>query len=591
MVLDPAITESHEDFCATHYKIRNKHGIPVQFWLQPAQQRLNEIIERCRAKRKPVRVVVLKARQVMISTAVAAEFHRRVYLNSGQRALIVAHQADASKNIYGYYSQFHDSIVESPLTFRNEVLQRADDRGLIRYGNDSEIRVATAVNLKTGRSASLRYLHLSEYAFWPDARVLMTGLMQCVPDDPDTAVIVESTANGVGGPFYNLVMEAMDPTSGSEWEFLFFAWWEHPEYRREIIDKPAFQAGLTKEELELQTRYHLTLEQIHWRRWAIKNKCQGSTEIFKQEYPSCPQEAFLYSGRPRFNHAMLAKMPVVRDAPVGELVAYQHGPKIVVAFEQQDRGALVLYKRPQPNRRYAIGIDVAEGIDPAALASLGDSDPDYSVAIVMDRDTGEQVAKLRGRMEPAPFAEYVAAVARWYNYAYLVPESNSVGIALLEGLLRDEYPPSLIYHRRPQPDEQFSDNAGSTQLQFLGWKNNTVTRVQLISKLDQAIREMSIQLHDPNTVAECQSFVVKANGKAEAQDGAHDDEVIALALCIVGIEQPPPDDRLQKFTAAQRAQRAALGMPVMASGGGSPTGPQRYGVRRPQGRDVAKLHF
>ena len=412
----------------------------MPFLLQPAQIKLHELIEKARQKRKPVRIVVLKARQVMISTATAAEYFHAVPFSAGQKALVVAHEKDACKNLYSYYSQLVDNyqpfagVIGLPA-----IEQRADDRGFLKWANQSQIKIATANNLKTGRSSSIRYLHLSEYAFWRDARTLMTGLMQCVPNDPDTCVIVESTANGVGGPFYQLCMEAMDPSSGSEWDFLFFAWWEHPEYVLAVADKPAFEGSLTRDERDMAERYHLTLEQLNWRRWCIRANCQNSPEIFKQEYPSNPEEAFLFTGRPRFSHTHLARMPVIADPTVGELVTMQAGPKQVLTFQQQDRGALVVYKRPLPNKRYIIGVDVAEGIDPAAQASLGASDPDYSVAMVADADTGEQVARLRGRIEPAPFGEYVNALAQWYNWAFVVPEANGPGIAFLEALLREGF--------------------------------------------------------------------------------------------------------------------------------------------------------
>jgi hypothetical protein len=564
----------HAEFCRRSLRIRDKAGLAVPFELQPAQLKLRAIIEKCRKKRKPVRIIVLKARQVMISAGTAAEFFHCVPFTGGQRALIVAHENKASKNIFSYYAQLHDSyqpcVGEGPFFNLPELVQRSDDRGLLKYANNSQIEVSTANNVKTGRSASIRYLHASEFAFWRDAKTLMTGLSQCVPDDPDTMIVIESTANGKGGEFYRRCMDAMDPNSDTEWEFLFFAWWEHPQYTRPVPNKPAFQASLSREEQEMQERYHLTLEQLHWRRWAIKNNCSGSPETFLQEYPSNPKEAFLASGRPRFSLTHLAKMPLIEEATVGELQEIQAGPKMRLVFNEQQRGALVVYKRPQAHKEYTAGIDVAEGIDKEARGG-GASDPDYSVANFFDRDTGEQVAKLRGRIEPGPFAEYVAAVARWYNWSFLVPEANGPGIAFLEGLLSTGYPPSLIYHRQAQPDEQYADNA-SASLQLLGWRNTNVTRVQLISRLDSAIREFSIRLHDPNSIAECESFVIKTDGKAEAQDGTHDDEVISIALGVIGLGCPPPDKRLLGLGPQQPAKTAPLGTVVT------------YGKRRPPER-------
>lgn len=532
--------QEHETFCRESLAIRDKSGRTVPFELQPAQRKLRKVIQRCREQGRPVRIIVLKARQVMISTATAAEFFHEVPFKSGQKAVIVAHELKASKNIFGYYEQLRDNYVP----FRGLISlppekTDAPAAGTITWQNGSSITVATAKNLKGGRSASMRFLHLSEYAFWPDARTLMTGLMQVVPDDPDTCVIIESTANGVGDDFHRRWKEATDPTSTSEWIALFFAWWEHPEYVRPINDRAAFQSSLTSEERDLQQKYNLKLEQLHWRRWAIKNKCGGSIESFHQEYPSCPEEAFLSTGRPRFHLQSLAKMPVREDSISGELQEIASGTKTSLRFLPQERGAMLLYKKPQENKRYAIGIDVAEGIDPSETGE----DPDYSVACVLDADTGEQVAKVRGRIEPGPFGEYCAALGRYYNWAYLVPEANSAGLALIEELLRQDYPPPLIYHRKPQPDEKYADGKTAV-LQYLGWKQSVVTRPQLLNTLDMAIREFDVFITDRGTLEECQSFVWKPNGKCEAQDGCHDDEVFAVALAVVGRATMPADKRL-----------------------------------------------
>ncbi len=473
----------------------------------------------------------------------------------------------ASQNLFSYYQQLQENYAGFRGCFPTLPVIRAND-GLLAWEGGGYIKVATANNVKTGRSFSLRYLHLSEFAFWRDPKTLMTGLMQSVPDDPDTVVVIESTANGVGGEFHRLWLDACDPTSDSEWIAVFFAWWEHPEYVLEPADPAAFQASLTAEETTLRDTYSLTLAQLCWRRWAIRNKCSGSLDSFKQEYPSNPEEAFLFSGRPRFSHEHLNRMPgAKRDAATagtcGELIEEYNGPKSIISFLPQERGALVVYKRPAPGHQYVIGFDIAEGID--ALESGGD--PDYSVGCVLDQVSGEQVAKLRGRIEPGPFADYADVLARWYNWAYLVPEANGPGIAFLEGLIRNNYPPSLIYHRRPQPDEQFSDG-NHTLLSHLGWKTSAVTRVQLIAKHDTNIRQFALHIVDPGTLGEHLWFVVKPNGKAEAKDETHDDEVIACALAGVGLETAPPD-------------RSLAGVRKLAPPGASTGGTvKRYGKRQ-----------
>ena len=537
----------HSLFCRESLSIADKQGRVVPFIQQPAQIKLHKAIQKQRALKQPVRIIYLKPRRVMVSAGVASEMFHEIPFRSGQHGMVVAHNLKAARQIWNYHRDFHRlykpfrGLIELPRIHRKPGM-----RGAMEWENGSGIEIETANNLDAGRAFSIRYLQLSEYAYYRNARKLTGGLLSAVPDDPDTMIVKESTANGVGDPFHQDCLAAMDPASGSGWLFVFFAWFEHPEYVihfPSLEEKARFQDTLSREEVLLQQQHSLTLEQVAWRRWAIKNKCEGSVEMFHQEYPSTAEEAFLYSGRPRFDHKQLAKMPIITGAPAGELVERTNGPRAVQVFEPLERGPLVIYKRPSPNRLYVCGIDVCEGID-VGDGTIGGQDPDWSVANFFDRDTGEQVAKLRARLEPDPFAEYVYAVQRWYNWAFLVPEANGPGLAFIEALLRYGCPPSLIYHRRPDPDERFAGERASTKLQLLGWKENSTTRVQLISRLDARIRELSIILHDPNTVAEHYSFIIRSGGRAEHQDNCHDDEVFSVALAGVGLDHPPVDVRL-----------------------------------------------
>lgn len=543
----------HEAFCRESLSIRDKLGKNVTLNLGPAQKKLDVAIESCRRRGRPVRIIYLKARQVWVSMGTAAEFFHDCAFAPGQKALVVAHETDAATNIFSYYQQMQEHY--EPFRGMIDTLPvAANKEGLLAWEGGGYVKVATANNLKTGRSFSLRFLHLSEFAFWRDPKTLMTGLMQAVPDDSNTIVVIESTANGVGGEFHRLWLEASDPTSKSDWIAVFFAWWEHPEYVMDprdlgYPDRAQFQASLSQpgdeehdSESELRDQFHLTLDQLAWRRWAIANKCGGSIDTFHQEYPSTPEEAFLCSGRLRFSAKHLNKMPAARTeakeaGTVGDLEEYYNGPKPVIAFIPKPSGAMVVYKRPSPGKEYVAGVDVTEGKDDS---ELGSSDPDFGVICICDQATGEQVAKVRGRMEPAALADYAWAALRWYNWAYVCPEANGPGIAFIEQLLRNGYPPALFYHRRPSPDEQFGDN-DSTLLSHLGWKQTGNTRLLLISKLDQAIREFSIILTDPHTLSEHLSFVVKANGRAEHKATCHDDEVFAAALAVAAMETAPAD--------------------------------------------------
>ncbi len=574
--------EDHARFAEASLSIRNKEGIVIPFGMAPAPLRLHQSMEKQRAAGRPIRQIVLKARQVYISTAVAARFFHAVPFRAGQKAMVVAHESKAAANIFGYYKQFRDGY--KPFhDVRLPALKR-ETTSRLEWVNGSWIDVHTANNLKGGRSFSLRYLHLSEYAFYRDAATLMLGLMNAVPDDPGTVVVVESTANGMGGEFYEMWNAANDPASGSAFAPVFFGWWEHPEYSMFIADIPRFQDSLTKDETDLMRLYSLSLQKLAWRRWAIRNKCGGSVDTFNQEFPACPGDAFLFSGRPRFSHFHLSKMQTVAEPAVGELEVFQNGPKQVVAFNinPDGKGALSVFKKPAQGHRYAIGCDPVGGSDAAERPQPGREDPDYAVACVLDADSGEQVAVLRSRMQPAPFAEYVAALAEFYCWAYIVPEANGEGLAFVDGLIRTGYPLGLVYHRRPAADEQFTGNAGS-MLERIGWKTTTITRPMLISTLDQAIRELAISIRCKQTVQECRTFVIKSTGRQEHMNNCHDDLVFGLGLAVHGVLTMPRDKQLEAFrkasTVAGRSQQAGN------------HAAQKYGARRYQTDKPSTIRF
>lgn len=540
----------HQTFAEETLQVHNKQGIEIPYRLGPAQKRLVDTIEARRALGIPPRLLYLKARQVWGSTALAGYFFHRIAFTPGQDGYVLAHLKPNAEEIFNYYKQFQKSY----LPFRDRVAQPALLRpaaaGHMEWDNGSKIEVKTARNLVLGRGFKARFLHLSEAAFYIDSATLMTGLLNAVPDDPDTVVVKETTANGINAFHSEWQAAYENPAPDNIWVPVFFAWHEHPEYARPLlIDKHRFQESMDKEERQIQARFRLSLDQLYWRRWAITNKCEGSVERFRQEYPGHPEEAFRSSGRPRFSFADLARQPVVQEAFVGELSERELGTRTVIDFLPNEGGALRVFKRPVAGHHYALGADTATGID--ANDGEGTADPDFCSGQVLDVRSGEQVAKLRARMEPSPFAEYLALLGRWYNWAFLVPEITGCGIATVERLLKVNYPPHRLYHRRGGQATDLTRH-GTTNLSYVGWGTTTVTRPQLISKLDTALRETSILIRDPHTLHECQTFVIKPNGKAEAAPSFHDDDVIALALALVGLESYPHEPARSDATFAPK---------------------------------------
>lgn len=526
--------------------IRNERGETVPLNFTPGQVKITAAIDKQFRAGVPIRVIIVKARQVRMSVGCVWHIWRRVAFLPGQQAMIFGDLYKSAKNLYNYANQFDQSYKPFLGLRKLRTIARTKDKA-IRFEGGSWIEFQSAESTTTGRSYSIRHLLADEFAFYRDADTLVTGINQSIPDDIDTTAIVNSTANGMGGLFYELWMRSLEGRTG--YTPIFFAWHEEPKYALPLsIDPHRFEQSLTDEEQEERRKYSLSPEQINWRRWAIESKCAGSLRKFRQEYPGCAEDAFQGTNRAVFDMGAIARQSS-REAARGELDRVRVGTTTRVQFvpKNSDGSALQVWQRPQPGHHYVIGADVAQGIDPAGGSAR--SDPDYSVAQVLDRASGEQVAMFRARVTPHSFGDQLAALGEYYNWACLVPEANNQGVAVIETLLK-VYQPYLIYKR-----DRLADDRRSARLENLGWSTTSVSKPQLISALDRALLEHSITVHDITTLMECRSFVYWPDGKQAAAEGQHDDAVIALALAVIGLRMPIPreqqrtaeDDRPVKY--------------------------------------------
>lgn len=502
-------------------KIRTKEGKLIPLNLNPAQLKLDDKITELKTHGKPIRIIILKARQMGFSTFAEGRIYRKTSMTKLTNSLIIAHKEDASTNLFNMSKLFYEEapawlrpmkkasnakelIFENPTT---NVTEKQANPGL-----RSKIKIDTAKNLGAGRSDTIHNLHASEVAFWDNAELVMLGLMQAVPNSPDTMVIVESTANGVGGYFYDLWQKAK--RGENEFTPLFFAWWEHPEYQMPV----PVGFVLDEEEREIKAAYNLTDEQMAWRRWCIENNCNGDKELFKQEYPSNDIEAFLTSGRPVFNTQVLQSMLEQSKPP--QLIGNMEEKDGHVQFVKQNKGYISIWKEPQEGHNYIISADVAEGL----------AHGDYSVADVIDRKTLEQVAQWHGHIDPDLFGDELEKMARYYYRAFVVPEVNNHGLTTVTAL-KKKY--RNIYRRRTV------DKITNKARQEYGWRTDSRTKPLAIDKAAEHIRERTVIINSRETVEECLTYIRNDKGGMEAQEGCFDDRVVSLAIGLYAAFEIP----------------------------------------------------
>jgi hypothetical protein len=384
--------------------------------------------------------------------------------------------------------------------------------------------VVTAKNTRAGRGRTVRFLHASEVAFWDDAETLMLGLRQTVPNARETAIILESTANGVGNWFYDQWNAAV--SNESEYIPLFFPWWRHPQYTGSAANLPPAKPPFNDEEDALRAIIprHEFEDRIAWRRWGVRNLAGGDIHMFHQEYPATPEESFIASGLNVFPLPHLNACYKREQGRPGRLVR-DANTRGGIRFQDDVSGPLTIYRWPSSDTdwgRYMIGGD-----------PTGTIRGDFGCMQVINRRNNEQVAVYRGRLDPLSMAEEMAKLGSYYNNAELVPETTGPGQGTIGRLIQMEYQPIF---RSPWADKQPGILSNT-----YGWNTTFKTKEWAIGHLLKLIVDNDITIHDPATYSEMRDYVtLEGGGYGPASEKGHDDTVMALAIGTVAAAVSSP---------------------------------------------------
>lgn len=498
-------------------KIRTKDQKLSSLIHNEAQIRLLEKIELQEKFGLPVRIIVVKPRKVGISTEIQAIFFQRTSSTKLQKAMTVAHDMDSTEEMFQMNDLFYNELPEMlrPMkrySSRQEIVFENPDEQARRYrpGLRSQLSIGTAGKVDLGRSKDIHLLHCSESAFWGDAETTELSLFNAVPDLPSTMIFKESTPNGVGTKFHN---DYEDAKAGrTAFAPYFMGWQEFAEYTMRLsMPRDKFEDSLDDDEVRLLKTHNLTLDQLNWRRWAVRNKCGRDPMKFMQEYPDNDIDCFLVSGRPRFDIRILRRMIDQVQEPAARGMLRRDGS--LVTLEQHQYGFVKIWKPPSPSKRYVLAADVAEGLEHG----------DYSVGHLYDWDTVEMVAEWHGHIEPDLFGEELAKLGKIYNQCLIGVEANKDGGTVNTRLRNGGYP-HLFYR-------QELENRSTRKVSKLGWLTNSATRPVMINSLSDALRDGAI-IPSRETVQELTTFVIGHDGKVAGQSGCHDDRVIASAIAM-----------------------------------------------------------
>lgn len=540
--LDPSQTPGLDQFLAA-FEIEGIGTSAVQFRLNLVQRRIVKVIEELEAQGLPIRIIILKARQLGCSTLVDGRLFEKCVRHPGNKCLIMADDDENTQELY--QSKVRELWGQIPSRVRPEE-ERSNRRELtIRHGTSradkkrpphlrrrgrSYVRVMTA-GKKGGRGAAsrtLQHFHGSEVAFWDNDYEILNATLQTVHEVAGTSVVLESTANGASGAFFDRWKAAEQ--GRSSYVPLFFPWFIFPEYVRPFRsedERKAFVESLTPVEQLIMEQHSVTLEQINWRRFTIEDKCGGDPLRFQVEYPATADEAFVASGTCRFDKAALALLEMRAPKAVGRGKVVHYAGKWV--FMVDPTGPISVYRKPVPGREYIVAFDSGTGI---AAERYSDA-PDFSAACVYERRTRNLMARFHDRMDPRDFGDQLVGLGYWYGTALLAGEANSVGTEVLHHIQDLRYP--NIYKERAQ------ESAKGIRRDRLGYYTSVKSREIAIASLASSIAHGTIELAKEQ-IAECRAFITEDGRRWEAKAGHHDDEVIAAAIFSKINQQEPYDE-------------------------------------------------
>ena len=514
------------------------------------QRQIAEVMTWCRENKRACRILILKPRQKGSSTFSTAALYHDSCLRP-VNSMIIGDTYSQSENlmrILGRYADHDEHFREkSPVTVKE---------AFARWKNGSLCSIGTAQNGEVGRSGTYQFVLGTEVARWAEAGVanaaeVLAGLVKCVGNVPGTTIILESTARGASGDFYERWKTAItfdEFKAGRDGYVKIFAPWFAFE---DSIKDPATEGingydDLDTDEKDYMERWDLNVPQMAWRRWAIREECKRDPEQFEQDYPTTAESAFLMSGRRRFNAKGLKRMRELTTVKEPDHVMLETSREELVSARTVASAydaTCWVWERPRVGMRYLVSVDNAKG-----SSQTSSMDPDHHGVLVIRQGyySSEKwyppavVARLATMTPKGPecrwdvdVLEYeVFKLSRYYGNCLVVPEEN-MDNGLIELLKRRGVP---LYRR-----EVFNRMEGKRTEQ-LGWRTTQETRGVLVEAVASVVREWDtvgsgIELWCPWLVNELENFILKPNGRVEAGDGYHDDQVMSLGIGLATLAQ------------------------------------------------------
>lgn len=515
--------------CATIFD--KTSGQEVKFKLRKAQRKLLKVLVETAFALKPIRIILVKARQwggstlVQLFCAWIQLFHRKNW-----NSVIATHIEEAARNIRSMYTLMAERHPKDIQDIRFRAFEGSSknkqivDRGCVIY-------IGSMERPNSLHSGNYKLVHCSEVGYWKETTQrkpsdFVNAFEGSVPLEPFTLVALESTAKGTGNFFHTTWLGAVKGENA--YTPVFVAWWEIDMYTKPFDsyeDMKMFVESMNTYELYMFS-LGATLEGLHWYR--EKRKSFDNDWDMQEQFPSTADEAFVTSGRKAHHPLHIKQMEMFAKKPqyIGELFAdAPSGAEAInksLEFRDIAKGEFWVWKKPDNKRlytnRYVVSLDIG-----GASAKA-----DWSVIRVLDRlpmmngGVPEFVATYRFHMDQDLTAWRAVQVAKWYCDALLVVESNSLKKFQTEGNFTSTVL-DIIAH--VYPNLYFRDDPSKIKegipLRY-GFQTGS-NKSEIVSIMTRGLRDMGFIERDQRMLDECGWYELKQDGSYGAIDGQHDD--------------------------------------------------------------------
>lgn len=536
-------------------KIADDSGNIVTPTCNEFQREVSDIIEWCHEHERPARIIILKPRRKGSSTVSVAAGYRRLQAQRATGCVAGGSHYQGGK-LFDMLKIYADNDAINPKSCKVLDMEA-------RFNNGSSMDRLTLANAAAGRSGGYQFLVVTEMALLSaegvaNAPAVVSGLLKTVKFLPDTIVILESTASGATGDYFERYQTAITfeefKAGRNGFVKVFYPWFAFTDSRTDPAGEGIeSDADLTDKELELADKHGLDLAQIAWMRMTLRDDCRGDFDKFQEDYPFDDDSAFLKSGRGRFGNEGLAYQDKVVKITTPEFGILEHdlrSDRVMFRPTSESEARVVRFEQPRVGCSYiqatdpATGDSQTSGLDPDSN-SYGVLRKGYLMngrwiepAVVMRNICYPDGTRFGNWWDTDIVEEEIYRMARYYGGCKIAVEVNKDRgfIELLKLRTDVDLYQREMFNRR----EQVTTNA-------YGWNTDVRTREMLISTLARALREAGrgkvnegIELRCPWLVTQMKNFVTKANGRSEAASGKHDDDVLMVAIGLQLLDHATP---------------------------------------------------